>query len=272
MNTTIVLCEGPHDTAFIARVLKANGYETFNAVIKDYPPYLAEFIRKKVLDISVDGLNLANVRNGRIIPSYAYCHDNHLIVLFSVGGDSNLETRRNILDAFVGVFRPEDAAMVGDITQGETLTIVYSFDADDKGIVYRESQMQRELEGILSSSVNIKNMTYEVIDGIRLGLYIFTKEGESTGKLEDMVLPMMISVAPDIYSDVSPIVDKRSTYNLFASSKEFNHRDKAIIGMMGQLAKPGSANPAIIEQSKFLTDKIIQGDASCNKMFGYLVS
>ena len=69
-NIIFILTEGDHDSAFIYRILKANGMTTkHKTAIKDYPFPLDRLIKSGIADIPIEELNM-EVARSRFMPSY----------------------------------------------------------------------------------------------------------------------------------------------------------------------------------------------------------
>lgn len=278
MKTTILLCEGPHDTAFLTRIMRTYGYNMYNESIKDYPEYLANFILKHVVAANVEELNIQEARNGKILPYNVLISQDSLLLMFSLGGDSREERRSLIANAFKEMFEDGKDGIMGKSIDGHELRIVFFFDADKSGIHKREEQMRKELSIVFETEEGLDklaNLQYIDKYNIQWGLYIFhdhqAQEGQvECGTLEDLVLPMMVEGNEDISDNIEAILSKRLSYNLFKGDKKSFKHDKAKIGMLGQLDKSGSANPAIIEQSRFITDEQILKNNLCKEIMAFL--
>ena len=150
------------------------------------------------------------------------------------------------------------------------ITFVYEFDADEDGVDARLQQVTREIKQIDFAFPGLTaNARYVESNGIRWGSYIF-ENGSGKGRLEDIILPMMEQDNDDVAKCARDFVEKRFLFNLFQTVKPTSYPQKARVGIMGQLEKAGSANPAIIEQSSYLTNEKIKGSAICNEMFKFL--
>lgn len=270
MKTTILLCEGVHDTAFLSKILKSNGCIVSRWKIVEYPHYLRNFISERVKLNSVDDLNLSELRTGgRVIPSHALLkNEEMLFLLFSLNGDSTKEIRREIIHDFDTVYNEQISK---EIVKGEELSIVFVYDADNDGVEKREKEVTDDLGLILSiDDFKIKNESYISTRNVRYGLYVFHEEDKNTGRLENMILPLVCKGHEDLYSCVSDIIKNVKSYAGY--TKPVKHPDKAAIGMMGQLDKEGSAIPAIIDQSFLLTkDKILE-NSQCQRLSKFLLN
>lgn len=158
----------------------------------------------------------------------------------------------------------------GEQVDFSDITFVYEFDADEEGVEARLKQVTQEIKQIDEAFQGIKeNGSYVESAGIRWGAYIF-EDGSGKGRLEDIILPMMEQGNDDVASYAKDFVDKRGTFKLFQTVKPTPYPQKARVGVMGQLEKAGSANPAIIELSSYLTEEKIIGSPVCSQIFKFL--
>lgn len=271
MKTTIILCEGPHDTAFLSKILKSNGYSTFGSTISKYPDYLRNFIANRVVLNSVDDLNLSELRTGgKVIPSFALkrAETDHLFLIFSLKGDSTKVVRQEIIRGFDVLF---DERIAGEFMNGEELSIVFVYDADNAGILKREEETSKDLKSFLElREFEIHNESYVSVRNVRYGLYVFHDENTDTGRLENMILPLIREDHEDLYKDVCGIIERVTEYNGY--TKSVKHPDKASIGMMGQLDKEGAPMAAIIDQSILITKEKILANKQCQRLYKFLIS
>ena len=58
-----VLCEGPHDVAFINRVLKTKGFKSEEAIkLKEYPKPMNELFIQEIKKTNIEELNFTEVK------------------------------------------------------------------------------------------------------------------------------------------------------------------------------------------------------------------
>lgn len=267
------MCEGPHDSAFLSLILHANRYKTLKKKLAEYPKYIKNFIIQHITGANVEDLALANAKNDRIIPSYALYqpeNENHIVLIFNLGGDSCKAKRETIIKSFDNLFEAAEDSI------DFKLSIIYFFDADKQGVESRLKAINKELQEILGEVLhpNVDMAKYIIVKKVKYGAYIFfdQNDNEKHGRLEDYVLPLIKRHNEDIYNDIYPIIDRRNTYNIFVDSKVSYDRQKMTIGMMGQLAKPGSATPAIIEQSGMINKEDVKNDSFCKEIFQFINS
>lgn len=280
MKVTIVMCEGPHDVAFLSRIMHADGYHTYGAVINQYPPFVAQFLKGHITRGSLEDLNLKEARGGLFLPSFALEKGSNLLLLYNLKGDSKKEGRKTIITSFDVLFRNTGTGLANILQPGDALTIAYIYDADQKGVDARIGEVNKELEEFINPGrdMAVKHGTYDSVQGIKYGAYIFhaSDDANNVGRLEDLILPLMKQTAHDIHCDVQAIVEKRRDrhYDLFKSESKAKDKDfdeqKSTIGMMGQLQKSGSPNAAIIEQSHFIDNQQILSDAICREIISFV--
>lgn len=266
----MIMVEGPHDGAFISKVMQVNGYKTYKQPIKLYhPQFIADYLRGQYKNAPVDELNLQSVRKEILFPSYALVRDEQeLMLIFQMGGDTRSDRRKKLVGDIYAFLRSSMTAEA--VANSGMVTFVYEFDADEDGVDVRLQQMTREIKDIDGSFPGLtENASYVMSGGVRWGGYVF-EDGSGKGRLEDIILPMMEEDNDDVAESAKEFVERRTTFKLFQTVRPTPHDKKARVGVMGQLEKAGSANPAIIEQSSYLTKEKIKGSEVCNRIFEFL--
>lgn len=280
MRVTIVMCEGPHDVAFMSRIMHADGYHTYNEVINDYPAFVSKFIKGFIIKGSLSDLNLKAARGGLFLPSFSLFKDENLLLLYQLQGDSKKDGRRVIVSDFDLLFTQSIAVTSGLLTADDSLSVVYVYDADNKGVGKRINEINSELSEFLNpdKKMSVVQAGFDYYHGIKYGAYVFhiPDDADGHGRLEDMVVPLMSQSNSDIRNDVDILVGRRETrqYGLFSEKSKKKDKDfdtqKATIGIMGQLQKSGSPNATIIEQSSFITDEQILNDKACIEIISFV--
>ncbi len=127
----------------------------------------------------------------------------------------------------------------------------------------------------------LENGTYCFSEGLKFGAYIFTGNNNETGKLEDVLLPLMKLDNDSIFENaeiyLKKNVDSLRTYPLKLSVKngslteirstkkgdtDFDEQ-KSLIGITGQLQRSGKPNTAYISDSDYLTLDKIRNNQKC---------
>lgn len=269
MDLKIIMVEGSHDGAFISKVMQVNGYKICKKPIGKYSPlFVAKYLSGQFKNAPVDELNLQSVRQQIIFPSYSLLRgEDEMMLIFQMGGDGREDKRMKLVG---DIFRFLRSSMTAEeVLDSGNITFVYEFDADEEGVDARLQQVTKEIRQIDESFPGIaKNGSYVGSAGIRWGAYIF-EDGSGKGRLEDIILPMMEQGNDDVAGYAKDFVNKRDSFKLFQTVKPTQYPQKARVGVMGQLEKAGSANPAIIEQSSYLTEDKIIGSPACCQIFKF---
>jgi len=267
MKITIVLCEGPHDTAFLSRMLRGDGYGNYCEQIKGYPTCIRGFLTKQ-LKSSVSGeKKLQESRIVMLMPSYALERNGNLLFLFNLGGDSRRERRKTILNHFIELYSGEP--MEKGI-QDDQLRIAFVYDADEKSVDERLKEVKEEIKGLLSGvSVSIGQGQWSSVGSIAWGAYIFAGSNRQ-GRLEDLVLPAMKDTCPEAFGAAEQYLDRRDSYGLPSEMGKGYDRGKSLISIIGQLEKSGCANAAIIEQSHFIDNDKLMAYSTIKEIIRFL--
>lgn len=273
MIVKIVMCEGPHDTAFVSRILRVMGCGNDKTQIGGFPDYLTRFLKKQYTP-DVETYPIYDVRGKTITPNYGLNYkDEVLFLLYSMGGDSKKNNRHKIVSYFLSLFKTE---MATPINLGFELHFIFEFDADMGGRDKRVEKLNSEIRELLPDFPGVGHREYCNYGNITLGAYIFSAPESDKGKLEDIMLPMMREDNEDVFDDIEQVVGKRESYSLYQKHKKKMdddkwEKDKAMIGMAGQLNKYGNGNAVIIEQSCLITNEQIAVNKSCREIGEYLL-
>ena len=281
-----VLCEGPHDVAFLYRILRVNGLQKYSKPIGEFPAPLNKYFSSEAAGEELERLKLEEARNRRL-PSEVLAHeDNALILLYAIGGDSKAESRRKLLQDIAYMYgrRPPEEKKIDTGTTARC-SVLYFFDADSKGVETRCHEVCHELSEILGQIVPLSadSPQYRHHNCITYAVHIFTKPGKTTGKLEDILLPLMQRDNEEIFQQAADyvklhdperlprlkvkIVDGHLTEERDQKDKGIFHRDKSIIGVAAQLQNSGSTNAVCIKHSDYLNQNKIISDPSCHEIW-----
>lgn len=276
-----ILCEGPHDVAFVIRILKVNGFKSNeNTKIGEYPKPFDQFLVNEASKTDVEQLNLTEVRRN-LLPSNVLKKDEVFIFLYSLEGDGKREPRIRILKELRSFITEEGE--YERMPKDTNLSLLYFFDADDKGVNNRLSDINAEVrEALPEIAVDPfqRNGDSFMVTKLKIGAFIFTNDTNDKGTLEDVLLPLMIEDNQVIFDAATAFLksqfdDSRlfplklkidavtSTISESRSSKagdKANFDDKkSLIGTIGQLQRSGKSNVVCISDCDFLSlDKIIK--------------
>lgn len=260
--------------------------------MNEYPIPLNSFLSRQATDENIDDRKLEDVRN-RFLPSEALIRDNkQLVLLYAIGGDGKKEQRMQLVKGIRSFTAVTDPKAFTPTPAQDKYAIFYLFDADDRGIDRRLSEIKSELKEALEKEgrsveidlpANGSKFSHENID---YGAYIFARQNENCGKLEDILLPMMRQGNEKIFEDADAYLTQHyDESHLFRLKIKRNEEgilteerhpkkgskydsQKSAIGIAGQLQNSGSTNSVCIKHSDYLTLSKIRNDAACQEIAG----
>ncbi|MFI1743986.1 DUF3226 domain-containing protein [Thalassobellus sediminis] len=264
-NIILALCEGPHDVAFLHKILKTSSFKTAqNTKLGEYPTPMNQFIVEEVKKSNVNDLNIQTVRR-TLLPGSVLKRDDNFVFLYALGGDSKKDTRQSILSKIVS-FLPKEGK-IEILPKDTTLNLLYFFDADDKGTENRLKEVQNEVKEIINDLEFLDDAILAKYREMLLGCYIFSNVESQNGKLEDLLIPIMLENNEEIFENAKQYFDTH--YEEKRGKKKGADLKKAIIGISGQLQKSGSTNTVIISQSDYLNDNKIKSSDKCSEIISF---
>lgn len=285
-----ILCEGPHDVAFITKILKTVGFKSNeNIKIGDYPKPINGLLISEVTKTNVGELNLQEVRQ-TLLPSNTLQRGEDYLFLYAMGGDSKiLRNSQQILKEFIAFIPKEEGGFDEALPAGTRLSLLYFLDADDKGIEKRVEELNSEIDGNFKVKPFENHKTVAVFNKIKMGAFVFTGSDNTTGKLEDILMPLMAKDNEMVFDHAESYLSEHfDESRLFPvklrvdeTGKIYDERSerqkdklkydelKSRIGIVGQLQKSGSNNVVCIGQTDYLTLEKIQSDAKCQEIITF---
>lgn len=264
-NIILVMCEGPHDVAFLHKILKTNSFKTAQSIkLGDYPTPMNQFIIEEVKKTNVDELNIQSVRTS-LLPGSVLRKGDDFVFLYALGGDSKKIVRQQILKKVI-TFLPSEGK-IEVIPKTTTLNLLYFFDADQKGKKGRLKEIQSEIEEIIGEIEIQSEHRFKDYRSLALGCYIFSNEKSDNGKLEDLLIPIMSKSNEAIFKSAQKYFTEH--YEESRGKKRGADLKKATIGISGQLQKSGSTNTVIISQSDYINTDKIKTSAKCNDIISF---
>ncbi len=282
-KVSFVLCEGPHDVAFLYRILKTEGYVNFGSKIADFPAPINRYLLTSLSRISFDDLSIEEARK-LPLPSEAMYYNDSYLLLFALGGDSKKGVRQEILKKINSLVAVSDDAI--NPGEGIEFSLLYFFDADDKGVSNRLAGLKNEITevlGIINDSAFFEtNGGISNINGVKYGAYIFSSS-EEKGKLENILVPLMKKDNETLFEKADEYLslkDEKRLRKLEISSNNgelTENRGKKLtfdpmksqICIAGQLQNSGKSNVVIIKDCDYITmDKIKQSE-KCNEIIEF---
>lgn len=263
-----VFCEGPHDVAFLTKILKSDEFKSNDKCkIGEFPLPYSKLLEKEAINSNVADLNLQGLRNNTM-PNATLKKGENILFFYALGGDSRKDKRNKLLSD-IDSFVPKSENELSILPEDSKLSILYFLDADNKGVDARLIEIGNEINSKISeineSSFSENGKIVQLYDRrLNIGVYIFcTREG-NTGKLEDILVPIMKLGNDKIFEDAEKFIQENYDENRCIGNN-FNTQ-KSIVGTIGQLQKSGSSNVVCISQTDFLSPEKILADPQCQEI------
>ncbi len=287
----IAIVEGPHDAAFIYKILKCKGFNEYKGKVKDIVEPIGGMLKnpKHYANIEIEDMSVFEIKK-LIFPSDVLYRGDEWVLLFPLEGNSNRSLREKVIlsihDSVNVIGAHED-----EFSDGNTFSIAYFWDADDAGIRDKMRAINSELGVIFDDDkfpVIESNASYHKYIKTNVGIFIFTQDGEEYGRLENILLPLMQEGNADIFAKAEEFLSIHEMTNLFRGKITLNEGgtshpsdilkvngikfdyEKSLVGTIGQLQKSGSTNSVCIRQADYLTNEKIISDATCGRIVSFI--
>ncbi|MCX8480924.1 MAG: hypothetical protein ORN58_03305 [Sediminibacterium sp.] len=286
----IALCEGPHDVSFINRILKTAGFISNEKMkLNQFPTPMNKLMASEFSKTDVEQLNLQELRKG-VLPTHTLQKEDNWVFLYSIDGDSKKKVRITIINNLKANIR-QAGEIKGDRGNVDTqFSVVYIFDADYKGVAARLAEVLNEVKEVfttLTANIFPANSTFATVEKIKIGCHIITGADNNTGKLEDILMPLMKSGNEVIFDNAETYLDtnfdQTRTFplklsianNVVTEKRSEKKRDtdfdiqKSIIGITGQVQRSGKSNTTYISDTDYLTLDKINTNKKCQDIINF---
>lgn len=263
MKLVVVLCEGAHDVSFLSRVLITTDFSICSTKIKKMPPKLGSLIKGKLEKLNIDDLAFQDIRPE--VPSIIMTKDGDdlYVAIHAVGGKDNTEAAKKIIAGYNLLLPESDHHAEARLV--EYLAFVHIIDANGAEIGDNVEIFIKVFKDICRD-IREKEIGHKAIvryrRGAGFGCFIISADGQK-GKLEDIMIPLMERGNEKIFAGARQYLDEHCKTGSKAPKVD---KDKALIGITGQLCEPGCSNAVIIKDSPYLTREKIDADEKCREI------
>ncbi len=291
MKIIWLFCEGPHDAGFLTRVLTTFGYldksseytlSTVEKVNKPLHTLLDGYLRQ----YATLGYKLDKFPSRPSIFKKSEEEDTW-ILLYLTDGNTNFQKVYDILRPFL-VSRLASTNPFRDVK-----TAIAFFNDADNGLEQAIKELKKaiekaytkELQKFIDKKIDPSALGYtqsltlfqdlpkpltvgNILQGEenstfqKQGYYVLCKD-DLTGKLEDIILPMMDKDNEDIFKKSAEFIQNNKRFDKLDSQK-------ATIGAAGQLEMAGYANAVYIQKGNYLTEGKIKSNAKCQEIIAFI--
>lgn len=240
ISFAIIVSEGVHDVMSILKVLSLKGFREITSY-RDIPEALAKNMIPTKYPWADEGDRLT-----WSMPHPSFLQQNgHYIVVSNAGGKDKLGTtlnallataRREELDALRSIAIVTDADLSGlnDVADDILKQLTDAF----------AEQREFTMEDFCTGQISVWDRTIPSL------FYVFP-DHRHTGTLEKLLLEGAEVSYPDLLSDASAYVDgAKAQYGKYL---EGFHADKAVVGVITNILKPGRPNQASIRDNNWFT-------------------
>jgi hypothetical protein len=292
MKIIWLFCEGPHDAGFLTRLLTTFGYldkssEYTLATIERVNKPLHTLLDGYLKQYASLGYKLDKFPSRPSIFKKSEDEDTW-ILLYLTDGNTNFQKVYDILRPFLlsklssnnNLFQDIKTAIAffNDADNGLEQAILELKSAIEKAYLkelqkFRDKKIDPEKIGYIQSLTLFQNLPKKPEIGNILaseGNTIFQKQGyyilckdDFTGKLEDIILPMMEKDNEDVFVNSEKFIKDNKRIDKLDSQK-------AIIGTAGQLEMAGYANAVFIQKSSYLTAEKIKDNPKCQEIIAFI--
>ncbi|MCP4219062.1 MAG: hypothetical protein GY765_30790 [bacterium] len=283
-HVVFVLCEGPHDIAFLYRLFRAQGFSVYKEIIGKFPSPIDELIINALKDADYEEMKLMEVGK-KPIPREVFSRDESLVLLYSLGGDGQKDARKDLVKSIFKFKLPDVDAL--DVTKGLDFSILYFYDADNEGVKKRITEVEQEIKELFEvDNVALSNGGDPVsVKGYGIGCYIFAGDS-GPGKLEDILMPMMEKDNEDIFKGAEKFLELKDDGRLKklelkqekdgsilekrGNKKMKFDEAKSKICIAGQLQNSGKSNVVIIKDCDFINLEKIRNSSKCREIMAFI--
>ena len=291
MKIIWLFCEGPHDAGFLTRVLTTFGY------LDKSSEYTLATIEKvnKPLYILLDGYLKQYATLGYKLDKFPSRpsifkkseEEDTWILLYLTDGNTNFQKVYDILRPFL-VSRLASTNPFRDVK-----TAIVFFNDADNGLEQAIKELKKaiekaytkELQKFIDKKIDPNALGYtqsitlfqDLPEPLKVGNIfqgeensIFQKQGyyvlckdDLTGKLEDIILPMMEKDNEEVFVKSAEFIQNNKRFDKLDSQK-------ATIGAAGQLEMAGYANAVYIQKGSYLTEEKIKNNAKCQDIISFI--
>lgn len=274
INSFQFFCEGPHDVAFLKKILRIGmGFSKLEVVFSNLPSpfhnmYIQTIKKHAAKDLSLD------MAHKFFLPDVILKKDNNIVIIYNSGGKTNYDKVKILLESYL-TLQPQAKTFAG-VEQDYIVSdkYVFFYDADDLGINTIVSEVSNNFTNV--GKFNFIESTFIKSD-ISDCAYISDNkavytwgENSNEGTLEDIIYPMYESDQSILIDQAKDAID--SMFNWETTIPQLAKRKKSIITTMGQKQKPGLPMSVILSETKLIKKETWRTHEKTRDIINFLTS
>lgn len=281
-NIHLMFCEGPHDAAFLNRLLKKKlGFTKVDLKLSGLPYPIGNVLRQSFKMRAADDLRL-DLAKKFFLPDFLVERDSALVMIFNYGGSNRQASMPPFLENTFALLSAPAFASKDKPAECPNYAYAIFADADTLGLACARGQISADLATIggstwLSNDWTEVKDTRAVMQNTTFGptaAYIWKKWTEDNGTLEDVILECISS--NEGLQQTLQFLDARFKWNpptgatheqVCASAAR---RLKAAFCVEGQCEKPGGSLGVVLDQTDLLRPEAMEGSAAVQDCLTFL--
>lgn len=272
VDILVVFCEGPHDVAFVSKVMThcLDFKKPKPAwVFSEYPSPLDKLFSSSVKRHAQKDLRL-DMAHKFFLPDAVFERENHLILLFNSGGKTQADKVSTLLSELLDLLEDAESATYGENPRFVAKArYLFLYDADDWGLD-TTCRKAREwfatvgerawLDSDLQADADCQ---FAAVNGDK-ALYIWG-ETPNEGTLEDWLHPLFDKTSHELVEKATAALDDMFDWELVHSKRKqaianAADRKKAILTVAGQKQKSGYSMNVIVGQTDMISSDDLKTD------------
>lgn len=280
----LMFCEGPHDAAFLNRLLKKKlDFAKAELKLSELPPPISNVLQQSVKTRAAEDLRL-DLAKKFFLPDYLVERDKILVMIFNYGGSNRQISISQFLEKVFLLLNTPAFAAGGQPYGLPKFTFAVFADADSVGLEAVRGQISEDLKTIggaawLSGDWRIFKDTKAATQDTEFGsvaAYIWKKSDEDNGTLEDVVLECLCN--DQGLQQTMNFLDKRFNWVAPADATPeaicavSAKRLKAAFCVEGQRKKPGGSLAVVLDQTELLNKDCMDNSPAVKDCVKFLKS
>lgn len=278
----LMFCEGPHDAAFLNRLLKTQlGFTKTELKLSDLPYPISNVLQQSFKTRAADDLRL-DLAKKFFLPDYLVAREAALVMVFNYGGSNRRANLSPFLENVFTLLGAPTFAGGGQPTSCPRFTYTVFADADALGLLGARDRVSADLatiggfawlNGVWTGFEDTRAVAQDSAFG-PAAAYIWKRWEEDNGTLEDIVLECLSGDAGlqqtlqflDTRFSWTPPVGATPKQVCAAAAK----RLKAGFCVEGQREKPGMSLGVVLDQAELLSRETLERSATVRDCLTFL--
>jgi len=269
VTALLAFCDGPHDVAFVRRVLRSClKFQKVEWRFSDFPAPFNSLFKRNVERHAAADLSL-DMAHKFYLPDHVLQRDDRVALLFNAGGNNRVEKVAALLVDYLPLLQqartfPDDAEAVVSRS-----VVLFVLDADWHGAGQVRAGLAKDFAQIdgapfLAEPWQVHADDASAAIAADIGAYVWRGENE-LGTLEDILMPIHRTSDAARVGQAENCIDSLfewETEHVDTAKRiaERSRRQKALITLLGQRDKPGGSQNGIIGQTKTMHDADLNAD------------